>query len=200
MKTPLKFLLALLLPVLAFGKGILINPGSVVAASGGGGGSGDTSFITGQTVGTLRADFTASVGMQVTIAGTDVVVTQLGRWVISGNSQTHILRIYSDPFGTPTLLGSVTVNTSGATAGAYLYGTLSSPVTLTASTAYVIVSDETNGGDQWSGSDASVTHTAVATVDQAVYRGGATGGSGTFGAGGSTNNAFGPIAFKYSSP
>lgn len=170
--------------------GIISNRGGLTIASS------DSAVITAQTIGTARNNFDGSVGFRFTVGGASIVVTSLGRWVISGNSQTHVLRIFATPMTSPGELGNVTINTSGAGSGAYLYGTLSSPITLSASTTYAISSDETNGGDQW-GDSASVTANAVITVNESVFRSGLGGGSGNFGTGAGGSVSYVPPNFKY---
>lgn len=155
------------------------------AAAGGGGSCSGTSWVTGQTLGTPSTG-AFGVGARFTIGASPVTVTCLGRWVISGNSQTHVIRIRNNA---GTDLGSVTVDCSGATPGEYVYAALSPPVVLAASTQYWIYSDE-GAGDQWyfGGTTASVT--AVATLTGSAYWDGA-------------NNAvtngenYGPVSFKY---
>lgn len=103
-------------------------------------------FITGQTPGSPRNNFGAPVGFKFTVGGASILVTSLGRWVLSGNSGSHLLEIYR--YNTSAVIASVTVNTSGATANAYLYGAIT-PVTLNAGESYAIQSTEVNGGDNF---------------------------------------------------
>lgn len=152
-----------------------------------------TSFVTGQTLGTPRSD-TQELGMEITIGGSNVTVTQLGLWVVSGNAGTHNVRIYSGSApGAHTLLETVSINTSGQPVG-WLYTTLGSPRVLSASTKYQIWRT-TDGTDSYYDSDTTLTVTAVATVDSASYRAGA-----NISASGGAGNCFGPVNFKYSSP
>jgi hypothetical protein len=148
----------------------------------------DTAFITGQTPGTIRNDFTGSAGLKFTISGTTVNVTQLGRWVISGNSGTHTITLYNSACSS---LGSVTVNTSGATPGAYLYGTLGTSIFLVAGTYYV-ESAETNGGDQWYSEDTPVTTTGVGAAVSPAYN-----SCSTVGVTHAPSYSFGPVSFQY---
>ena len=79
-------------------------------------GAGDTAFITGELLSsTLRNDQSTNVGFQVVIGASDITVTQLGRWVVSGNSQSHTLYVFNNSC---SVVASVAVNTSGAPAGA----------------------------------------------------------------------------------
>ena len=56
---------------------------------------------------------------------------QLGRWVVSGNSGMHTLTIYD--VAAASVIATVVINTSGATPGQYLYGSIT-PITLVAAT------------------------------------------------------------------
>lgn len=130
-----------------------------------------TAFVTGVTsFGSLRNDFTGGVGMQIVIGGSPITVSQVGRWVVSGNSGTHSVEIYNSG---GTLVASGTVNTSGATSGAFAYAACT-PVVLAAGGTYYVISQETNGGDQWYNSIGSshtiVTKTGVASIVGAYYR------------------------------
>ncbi len=151
-----------------------------------------TAFITGQSLGTPRSNFTAELGCVIVVGGSNITVTQLGRWVISGNSASHLLKIRKA--SDASVVGSVSVNTSGATTGAFLYGTLGSPITLNASETYYLLSEETNMGDEWYDNDTTVTSTAVASVDSAGYY------DGTLHAPGSAGQTYVLVSFKYSSP
>ena len=118
--------------------------------------------MTGELLGSLRQDFTGSVGFAVTIGGSNITVTQLGRWVVSGNSQSHTLYILDNSC---SIVASVAVNTSGASAGAFLYGTLSSPITLSADAIYYVTSAKTNGADQRHSYDT----TSAAVITSGAY-------------------------------
>lgn len=105
-------------------------------------------FITSTSVGAAGNLQTNCRGFNFTApASNPPTVKSIGRWVISGNSQTHDLYIGSWISSTWAQLGTVTVNTSGATSGQYLYGSIT-PVALTASVVYIVLSCETSGGDQ----------------------------------------------------
>ena len=107
-----------------------------------------TAFVTGQaTLGALRNDFTGWVGFKFAVGSSAITVNQLGRWVVSGNGGTHSVRLVR--VSDHAVLGSVSVDTAGAPAGAFKYVNLGTPITLAANTAYYIMSQETNGSDQW---------------------------------------------------
>ncbi len=76
----------------------------------------ETTFVTGVSLTTLRNDADRWVGLKLTVGTKPLVVTQLGRWVVSGNNQSHAVRLVGwDGLTVPG--ASVTLNTSGATAG-----------------------------------------------------------------------------------
>jgi RHS repeat-associated protein len=109
------------------------------------------------------------VGFQFTVAGTALTVTDLGRWVVSGNSGNHEVKLfYSD--GTPIPNASVTVSTAGKPAGQFAYATLTSPVILAAGTTYAVMSREYGGGDWWHDyAGTQITLTAAASGAWSVW-------------------------------
>ena len=140
-----------------FGKSVAFKAAAVKKPAGGGGGGGASVLVTAASRNNgTRNNFGGRVGVYFTCANSKTI-TSLGRWVIAGNSQTHVLRLL-DQSGTQ--LATVTVNTSGATAGDYLYGAIT-PTAITAGISYFILSDETSGGDLW-------YDDAGATLDSAV--------------------------------
>jgi hypothetical protein len=68
----------------------------------------------------------------------------------------------------------VTVNTAGATAGTFVYGTLASPVTLNANTTYRLVSEETAGSDLWYDYDTTLQTSPVGPLVGSIYGVGST--------------------------
>ena len=126
-----------------------------------------TGFLTGQTLGSLRNNYTGFVGFQFTVGSTPVTVYAVGRIVASGNTQTHTVKLVNAN-GTDVPGGSASVATSGGTVGQYKFGNLASGVTLLANTTYYLVSQETAGGDQWY-DYGPVTSTSVATVTGPTY-------------------------------
>lgn len=136
-----------------------IVSGSAVVAS--------TAWLTASGGGTPRNNQDGCIGGYFTVGGASITVTDLGRWVISGNSASHTLYL-TDASG--NRLGSVAVNTSGASVG-FLYGSIT-PVVLSASTKYRILSTEVNGGDNFYDFGAYTT-TAVAALGGGNYDGSA---------------------------
>jgi hypothetical protein len=131
-----------------------------------------TPLITSQILGTPRNNFTGSVGFRFLAPASSLpTVTSLGRWVISGNSASHT--VYLCDLGTAgtafSIVSSVSVNTSGAPAAAYLYSSVT-PYVLLASHYYALLSDEVNGGDQWY-DDGGTVITLDATIGSAQVSG-----------------------------
>jgi len=129
-------------------------------------GGSEVPFIVSKTTGYLRNDITGWFGMQVQVGNSPLTVTSLGRIVVSGNSQSHTLKLIRASNGQE--VGSISLIPSG-TPGEYSYAPLGSPVTLLANTLYYLVSSEVAGGDYWHHWDATVTPGPVGTVPGAVY-------------------------------
>ena len=106
-------------------------------------------LILGQNLGTVRNNFSGFLGMRFTVGSAAITVSSLGRFVVSGNSGSHVVKLVRASDGADVAGGSVTVGTGGATAGAYQYKALASAITLPAGTSYYLVSQEVAGGDQW---------------------------------------------------
>ena len=64
-----------------------------------------------------------------------------------------------------SILPTVSVPTSGATASTFKYVALGSPVTLAANTTYSLLSNETAGADQWYGDNATLTTNPIAVIN-----------------------------------
>lgn len=142
-----------------------------------------TVFVTGQSLTSTRNNFTGTVGFKFT-ANQNFTITDIGRWVVSGNNQTHALTIKDSSCVT---LGTVTVDCSGASVG-FLYGHLSSPISITSGSVYYVNSAEANGGDFWYDDDTTVTTTSAATVNNSANGCGVNAGAG---------HSYVPVSFKY---
>ncbi len=158
---------------------------STAAVAGGG-----QPFVTGQSLGTLRNNYTGWAGTELTVGSTALTVSSLGRWVVSGNTGTHSVELVQASNG--AVLGTVSVATSGLAPG-FTYATLSAPVTLAANTSYYLLSYETSGQDQWYNADTTLTPSGVATIPNAEY----SVNNGAFNAVASANASFGPVNFLY---
>jgi len=173
------------LPVMTAQWMVVLGGSPPAAASG-------TAAVTGHSLTSLRNDYTGRAGFEFTVGGSPITVTHVGRWVVAGNSGTHTVRI-TDSSGNTLTNGSASVNTSGATAAAYQYTALSTPVVLSASTTYAIFSDETNDGDQFYEFGITLTTTAAITAGQSAY----SSGEGDIGLIGSSGTSYIPVNFKY---
>lgn len=152
-----------------------------------------TTFVTGQTLGTdTTGNNGYELGMQIDVQGASITVTHISFYVISGSTGTHTGNIYSDPFGTPVSVASVSLNFTGLSGWQHV--ALGSSVVLSASTTYALSGNFVVSTDHTYNNDTTLTHTAVANVPNSLYRPGA---AGTFGVSGSTDNCYVPMGFKY---
>jgi RHS repeat-associated protein len=126
-----------------------------------------TELITSVTAGGVRNNFDGWVGFKFVTGDRPMSVTHLGRYVLSGNTASHTVKIVK-PDGSDLSGASVSVPTSGATAGQYTHAALSSPVTLAPNTAYFIISGESSGGDTWYEFNTALTP-GVGTVAGPVF-------------------------------
>jgi hypothetical protein len=150
-----------------------------------------TSWITSVTAGTVRNNFTGCIGMSLTVGASNITVTDVGRWVIAGDSNTHSIVLQN---GTGVIL-SGTVNTSGAPTGAFVYSSIT-PTVLNAGGIYNLFSIETNGGDNWYHDvDSSETFTSDVTVGISAVSVNTPNCNGQFGV--TAGHAFVPPNFKY---
>ncbi len=150
-------------------------------------------------------------GMKITVADKDIVVTQLGRWVMGewvdgngntmpGNTQVHPMKIVDVETEEDVANSLVEVATADAPAEAFKYAELAQPVTLSAGKSYYIVSREFQDGDYWYASATEVQYTPDATVNgwarysfsnsQQKYKW----------YDGSGSNSIGPVSFIYMIP
>ena len=145
----------------------------------------DTAFLTSTPSGDLRNNYGDYVGFRFKTGSLPMNVTALGRWVVSGNSGSHTIKIATT---TNTIVASATINTSGLGVG-YNYVSIT-PVTLAANTFYYVVSLEVNGGDKWHDQQSATSTTAGNSLASAYQLGG------TF-AIGNTGQSYVPTNFKY---
>ena len=149
------------------------------------------SFVTSAALGTIRNNYSGWVGFGFQVGASPITVSAVGRYVVSGNSQTHTVKLVDASTGADVPNGSATVVTSGAIPGAITYVPLSSPVVLTAGHSYYLLTQETSGGDQWYDTNTALQTTGAATVTGSMY------GTGTWLVGFPGNRTYGPVDFKY---
>ncbi|OCT15254.1 hypothetical protein A8709_14240 [Paenibacillus pectinilyticus] len=157
-----------------------------------GNGSG-VSFITSQTLGSLRNNFTGKVGFRFTTPGSGMTVTALGRYHVNGNSGNHLISLYKDSDKSLVASCSVNASTGAIDSLGFQYCALTGALVLSPSTAYDLVSNETSGGDQWYDDDTSIT-IGIGTANQSAYLSGSTWGTHNSGA-----KSYGPVNAKYAS-
>ena len=133
--------------------------------------------------------------MRLKVGASDLQVSSLGRWVVSGNTAAHTVKLVDGATGADVAGGSVSVATAGAPAGAFRYATLAAPLILRANSTYYLVTQETAGGDAWYDYDTRVVTTSAGSDTGAVYSTAAN--PGTWMAGGTTGNAYVPPSFLY---
>ncbi|MGA2715070.1 MAG: hypothetical protein ABSG41_18375 [Bryobacteraceae bacterium] len=150
-----------------------------------------TSFITSETLVTVRNDFSGWVGMTFTVGSTPLTVSYLARMQLAGNSGSHVVKLVNTSTGVDVPGGSVTISAAGGTPGLFVYGALATPVVLSANTAYILASQEVYGGDTWYDQNTTVATTADASVTQAAYY------YGRWYFPGGAGNTYGPSSFAY---
>ena len=167
------------------------SPGSSSTSSGPSG----SAFVSSTALGTLRNNYTGWVGMGITVGKAPIVVSSLGRMVAPGNTETHTLKIVIATSGADLPGSSTSLNTSGATAGSFIYGALPSAVILQPNTSYYILTQETFAGDQWYDLNTTVSANSEATITAPVY----SLGSGYIFVGGMPGHSYGPVDFQTAS-
>jgi RHS repeat-associated protein len=111
--------------------------------------SGAGTWVTSVSTTSPRNNFTGWVGLRFTVGDTAMVVTSLGRWVISGSGDTHVVKLVGSD-GIDVSGGAVTVDSSSISdQDVFLYAALPQPITLAAHSTYYLMSSETSGGDEF---------------------------------------------------
>ena len=153
-----------------------------------------------QTVnGSVHNDFPGTpgtqgfLGMIIQVGPANLIVSSLGRYIVSGNSSAHLVKIVDQ--STNQDLGSVMVQTSGQTPNTFVYSNLAIPVTLLANHVYFIVTQETSADDSWFSSDTHVDTEPDAFVTSAVFDDPTT--DNVFHGAGLPGSCAGPVDFKY---
>lgn len=133
-------------------------------------------------------------GMKITIGAQPLTLHELARWVLSGNTGAHTVKIVDAATSLDVPGATAVVDTAGAAVG-FRYAALAYPVTLAANTSYFVVSQEFSGGDTWYEGNCVVTHNAtVARVDQSVW----SNSDGTvYTLNNSAGNSYIPVNFRY---
>lgn len=154
-----------------------------------------TTAVTTATLGSAVTNLSGWAGHKFTVGATPLSVYELGRYVLSGNSGSHQLRIARASDGREVTYANI--NTSGATAGSFVYAKCV-PVTLEANTTYYLLSEETSGADSVGDANSSITTDGAYTVIQpatATYNSSTRLYSFTDVAG--AGKSYGPVSLRY---
>jgi hypothetical protein len=143
-----------------------------------------------KTLGTIRNDFSGFAGMVIQIGAVPLIVVGIGRIVVAGNGGTHILKIADGLTGVDVPGGTVTIDlAAGGIANEFTYGILPAPITLAPNKEFLVLSQETLGGDQFFDLDTTVLTGPEASVVSAVFGDGVT----PFVRGGGPGHSYGPV-------
>lgn len=149
-----------------------------------GGGTGE--FVTSSPSGGTRNDFDGWVGFRFTVGASDINVTHVGLWVVSGNTATRSVQIRK--ISDDTLAAGANVNRTGQSGYTYV----AASGTLLAGQGYYMQAEfSIADGDVWY-TEAVYSTTAVATVDFATF------GTQTTHTDAGAGKIFVPVNFKYS--
>jgi len=133
--------------------------------------------------------------MALRVGASDLRVTALGRWVVSGNRGAHTVKLVDASTGADVPGASTSVVTAGGPSDRFAYANLAAPVTLRVNGSYYLVSQEAAGADSWYDYDTHVVTAAAAADTGVVYA--FQGSPTTWVPGGSTGMAFGPVSLLY---
>ncbi len=155
-------------------------------------GAGPVSFLTGYALNgpPLRNDYTGWVGMKLTMGASPLAVSSLGRICVANNAATHGVKLVTASNGADVPNGAVTVSMAGCTPGQFVYAAVNS-VSLQPGVTYLLVSQETAGGDRWY-DYGSISTTNVAAVNSSVYF-----LNGIWIPAATTNSSYVPVNFLY---
>jgi hypothetical protein len=152
-------------------------------------------FVTGQTLsGSVQNNYNGWLGFRFTVGSSPLTVSELGRWIRSGNTGTHTVKLVDAATGLDVPGGSVSIATSGAPAGTFRYAPLAQPVVLPANGAYYLVSQEPSGGDYYYTYSTVLQHAANATITSSAFGPGSASGWRTYSTAG---HSYVPVSFKY---
>ncbi len=150
-----------------------------------------TAFVTSAVLGTLRNDYSGWVGMSITVGGSPLTITALGRMFAPGNSATHTVKIINAASGAD-VAGAAAGLTMSGTAGQFVYTNLASSVVLNANSTYYVLSQEAAGGDQWYDHNTTATTSSAARLNGAVY-----GSASPYVSLGDSGRMYVPVDFKF---
>lgn len=186
MKRFIPFILLLALAFASDGQVVLQNAvlqNAVLGAAPSSPPPSDTAFIT--TVNSLDGNFNVALelGMRIVVGASPITITQLGRYVHSGDTGENLpMNLYDSGC---SVLATVSVSTSGGTTGTFVYSAIT-PIVLSAGGTYYLTCTFDGGGDQWSNNGTTITTTGVAGTLASLSS-----------CANSSGQTFGPVTFKY---
>ena len=121
----------------------------------------DASLLVAYTAGPDRNDFSGEVGVRLGIGPTDVVCTWMGLRCHPGNTGSRTLLLYE--WFTNSVVRSVDVDLTGATAGAFVWAAIP-PTTLLANGYYALMMACTAGMQAWANSGPATLTSAIVNV------------------------------------
>ena len=147
-------------------------------------------FLRSFTPGSPRNDLTAEIGFKFRSHQSRMEITKLGRYVLPGHvGAPHTLRLWD---AAAVEIASVTIDTTGAPEGQYLYADMPTPFEPEVGIEFWLTSSENTGsGDPWYSYDTTVVPQAGEVISAAYKDAG-----GMVGTGGA-NNSYGPVNFDY---
>ncbi len=124
-------------------------------------------------------------GFKFTVGATAINLSHMGRYMLTGNSGTHNLRLVRA--SNNNTIASIDITMIGGTVGQFKYVELPAVLTLDANTSYYVQSQEHDGGDSFL-DGVLLTPTQAAQIDCKVW---------SFNCVGGANYSYGPVSFKY---
>jgi hypothetical protein len=111
------------------------------------------------------------LGQKFTTKGSPIEVTELGRYVLPGNSRSHALELVRVVDGSTVASATLDLATARPRPDGFAYTRLVAPVVLAPYTSYYLVTTETASGDTFHDTvGARATAGDLITLDGAVYR------------------------------
>ncbi|MFA7345436.1 MAG: family 16 glycosylhydrolase [Terrimicrobiaceae bacterium] len=105
-------------------------------------------------------------GMKFTVGSSPVTVSQLGRYALATNTQTHQVRILDAATGAD--VAKATVNCAGQSGFVYA-NIIGGAVTLQANKAYYLLTDNNSGGDMFFDTNTTVSTTGGITINESTW-------------------------------
>jgi len=107
-------------------------------------------------------------GMKFTVGSSPVTVSQLGRYALATNTQTHQVRILDAATGAD--VAKAIVNCAGQPVSGFVYADIiGGAVTLQASKAYYLLTDNYSGGDMFFDTNTTVSTTGGITINESTW-------------------------------